>query len=56
MISLVCVAIEGLKHLQSELIKQGRHIRNLTAGVKKIEMTIDHINFHIGDNTNAIRF
>ena len=56
MISLAHVAIEGLEHLQGELIRQGRHIRNLTARVKKIEMTIDNMNYHIGDNTNAIRF
>ena len=56
MISLACVAIEGFKHLQGELIRQVRHIRNLRARVKKIEMTIDNLNYHIGDNTNAIRF
>ena len=56
MISLACIAIEGLEHLHSELIRQGTHIRNLTARVKKIEMTIDHMDFHVGDNTNAIRF
>ena len=37
MISLVCITIEGLEHLQGELVRQGRHIRNLTARVKKIE-------------------
>ena len=56
MISLVHITIEGLEHLQGELVRQGKHIRNLTARVKKVEMTIDHMDFCIGDNTNAIRF
>ena len=56
MISLPCITIEGLEHLQDELVRQGKYIRNLTARVKKIEMTIDHMDFCIGDNTNAIRF
>ena len=30
MISLAHVAIEGLQHLHGELIRQGRHIKNLT--------------------------
>ena len=29
------VAIGGLQHLQSELIRQGRHIRNLTSRVRR---------------------
>ena len=56
MISLAHVAIEGLDHLQGESIRQGKHIRNLTARVRKIEITIGHMDYHIGDNTNAIRF
>ena len=35
MISLAHFAIEGLQHLQGELIRQGRHIRNLTSRVRK---------------------
>ena len=54
MISLAHVAIEGLQHLQGELIRQGRHIRNLTARVRSLEITLDHMKFHITDNTNAI--
>ena len=56
MISLAHIAIKGLEHLQGKLIRQGIHIRNLTARVKKIEMTLDHMNYHIGDNTNSIKF
>ena len=56
MISLAHVAIEGLQHLQGELIRQGRHIRNLIARVRSLEITLDHMKFHITDNTNAIRF
>ena len=56
MISLAHVVIEGLEHLQDELVRQGKHIRNLTARVRKIEMTLDHMDYCIGDNTNAIRF
>ena len=56
MISLVHVAIEGLEHLQDELVRQVKHIRNLTARVRKIEMALDHMDYRIGDNTNAIRF
>ena len=56
MISLAHVAIEGLQHLQGELIRQGRHIRNLTLRVRRLEITLTNMNFHITDNTNAIRF
>ena len=56
MISLAHVAIEGLQHLQGELIRQGRHIRNLTSKVRRFEITLTNMNFRITDNTNAIRF
>ena len=56
MISLAHVAIEGLQHLQGELIIQGRHIRNLTSRVRRLEITLTNMNFCITDNTNAIRF
>ena len=36
MVSLAHVAIEGLQHLQGELIRQGRHIRNLTSRVRRL--------------------
>ena len=48
--------IEGLDHLQTELIRQGKHIRNLTARVRKLEITVGNINFRIADNTNAVKF
>ena len=56
MIPLVHVAIEGLQHLQSELIRQGRHIRNLTSRVRRLEITLTNMNFRISDNANTIRF
>ena len=56
MISLAHVAIEGLQHLQSELIRQGRHIRNLTSRVRRLEITLTNMHAHVTDNTNAIRF
>ena len=56
MISLAHVAIEGLQHLQGELIRQGRHIRNLTSRVRRLEITLSSVNLCITDNTNAIRF
>ena len=56
MISLTHITIEGLEHLQSELVRQGRHIRNITARVKKMEFEVDHMETFIADNTNSIRF
>ena len=56
MISLVHVAIKGLQHLQGELRTQGRHIRNLTSRVRRLEITLSNMNFCITDNNNAIRF
>ena len=56
MISLAHVAIEGLQHLPGELIRQGRHIRNLTSRVRRLEITLSNMNFRITDNTNAIRY
>ena len=38
MISLAHITLEGLDNLQKELIKQGRHIRNITARVKEWNM------------------
>ena len=55
MASLAHVAIEGLQHLQGELIRKGRPIRNLTTRVRRLEITLDHMNFQVTDNTNAIR-
>ena len=56
MISLVHITTEGLEHLQSELVRQDRHIRNITARVKKMEFVVDHMKTFIADNTNSIRF
>ena len=56
MISLAHVAIEGLQHSQGELIRQGRHIRNLTSRVRKLEITLTNMYARVSDNTNAIRF
>ena len=56
MISLAHVAIEGLHHLQGELIRQGRHIRNLTSRVRRLEITLTNMHARVTDNTNAIRF
>ena len=50
------ITIEGLEHLQGELVRQGRHIRNLTARAKKLELVVDHMKMCITDNTNSIRF
>ena len=41
MISLAQVAIEGLGHLQGELIRQGRHIKNLTSRVRRLEISLN---------------
>ena len=56
MISLAHITMKGLKHLQNELIRQGRHIKNITARVKRMEYEVDHMKTFIADNTNAIRF
>ena len=56
MISLAHITMQGLEHLQNELIIQGRHIRNITARVKKMEFEVDHMKTFIADNTNSIRF
>ena len=56
MISLEHITMEGLVHLQNELIRQGRHIRNIVARVKRMEFEVDHIKTFIADNTNTIRF
>ena len=56
MISLAHLAIEGLQHLQGELIRQGRHIRNLTSRVRRLEITWTNLHAKVTDNTNAIRF
>ena len=56
MISLAHVAIEGLQHLKGELIRQGRHIRNLTSRVRRLEITLTNMHARVTDNTNAIRF
>ena len=56
MISLVHITIEGLEHLQSELVRQGKQIRNITAKVKKMDFEVDHMKTFIADNTNSIRF
>ena len=56
MISLAHVAIEGLQHLPRESIRQGRHIRNLTSRVRRLEITLTNIHACGTDNTNAIRF
>ena len=56
MISSVYVTIEGLEHLQNELVRLGKHIRNLTAGVRKIELTLEHMDYHMTDSRNSIKF
>ena len=56
MISLAHVAIEGLQHLQGELIRQGRHIRNLTSRVRRLEINFTNMHARVTDNTNAIKF
>ena len=40
MISLAHVAIEGLENLQGELVRQGRHIKNLTSRVRRLEIRL----------------
>ena len=49
MISLAHITLEGLDNLQEELVKQGRHIRNITARVKKMEYEVDHIKTFVAD-------
>ena len=56
MISLAQVAIEGLDHLQGELIRQGIHIKNLTSRVRKLEISLTALHPRVTDNTNAIKF
>ena len=56
MMSLANVAIKGLQHLYGELIRQGRHIRNLTSRVRRLEITLTNMHARVTDNTNAIRF
>ena len=56
MISLAQVAIEGLDHLQGELIRQGRHIKNLTSRVRNLEISLTALHPRVTDNTNAIKF
>ena len=56
MISLAHVAIEGLEHLQDELIRQGRHIKNLTSRVRRFEISLTALHPRVTDNTNAIKF
>ena len=43
MISLAHITMQGLEYLQKELVKQGRHIRNITARVKRMEYEVDHM-------------
>ena len=56
MISLAHITMQGLEHLQNELVIQGRHIRNITARVKRMEFEVSHMKTFIADNTNSIRF
>ena len=56
MISLAHITMQGLEYLQNELIRQGKHIRNITARVKRMEFEVDHMKTFIADNTNSIRF
>ena len=56
MISLAHITKQGLEHLQNELIVQGRHIRIITARVKRMEYVVSHMKTFVADNTNSIRF
>ena len=56
MISLAHVAIEGLEQLQGELVRQGRHIKNLTSRVRRLEISLTALHPRVTDNTNAIKF
>ena len=56
MISLAFVTTEGSEHLQDELVRQEKHTRNLNTRVIKVELTLEYIDYHITDNTNAIKF
>ena len=56
MITLAHVTIEGLEHLQGELIRQGRHIKNLTSRVRRLEISLIALHSRMTDNTNAIKF
>ena len=56
MISLAHITMQGLEHLQNELVVQGRQIRNITASVKRMEYEVSHMKMFVADNTNSIRF
>ena len=56
MISLAHITMQGLEHLQNELVVQGRQIRNITARVKRMEYEVSHMKTFVADNTNSIRF
>ena len=56
MISLAHVGIEGLEHLQSELVRQGGHIKNITSRVRRLELRLIALQPVVTDNTNAIKF
>ena len=56
MISLAHITMQGLEHLQNELVVQGRQIRNITARVKRMEYEVSHMKMFVADNTNSIRF
>ena len=42
--------------MQNELVVQGRHIRDITARVKRMEFEVSHMKTFIADNTNSIQF
>ena len=56
MVSLAHITMQGLEHLQNELVIQGRHIFNITARVNRMEFEVSHMKTFIADNTNSIRF
>ena len=56
MISLAHVTMEGLEHLQNELVRQGRHIKNITSRVRRLEIRLTGLQPKVTDNTNAIKF
>ena len=55
MISLAKTTLLSLDHFQSELVRQGEHIKHLTNRVKHVEMAMQHHEHQITDNRNSIQ-
>ena len=56
MISLARATLKSLDHFQTELVRQGEHIKHLTNRVKHVETAMQHHEHQITDNRNSIKF